>query len=353
MKLSTSALAILASITAASALAAEKPVFTDRVFGSVFYEYYMPDKGKKSESPNWSYLDNGDGYGLELGYYFNEQWALRLDYGRLDLENGLTGSEIKSDRWGLNLLYTIPTTGVYIAGGLTHLNPDNLKNTNAINLGVGYKHFFNDNFALFAEMNRIQGVDKSFGDANAKAGFTVLFGSSPVVAAPTPAPVVAPVVVVADSDKDGVPDDRDLCPNTPITDKVDENGCSIFTEKEVNFSLKAQFAHDSDVVRPEYDAEIADLAAFLKRFPGTDVEISGHASNVGAPAYNMKLSQRRADAIAKILVNKHGIDASRVSAKGYGITRPKVEGNTKEAHAANRRIEAKVTATVKKAVQRQ
>ena len=170
---------------------------------------------------------------------------------------------------------------------------------------------------------------------------------------PTPAPEpVAPVVVVADSDKDGVPDSSDLCPGTPSTDKVDATGCSIFTEKEVNFTLKAQFANDSSEIKPEYSAEIADLAAFLKRFPGTDVEIGGHASNVGSAAYNLKLSERRADAVAKVLLNEHGISASRVTVKGYGISRPKVEGNTPAAHAANRRIEAVVTATIKEKVER-
>ena len=158
--------------------------------------------------------------------------------------------------------------------------------------------------------------------------------------------------MIGDADQDGVTDDKDQCANTPITDKVDTVGCSIFTEKEVNFTLKAQFANDSAEIKPEYRAEIADLAAFLKRFPGTDVEIGGHASNVGTPAYNLKLSQRRADAIAHTLITQFGINSARVKAVGYGVTKPRAAGNTAAAHAVNRRIEANVTASVKEAVTR-
>ena len=145
-------------------------------------------------------------------------------------------------------------------------------------------------------------------------------------------------------------DDKDQCANTPIKDKVDTVGCSIFTEQSVSIALNAQFDNDSAVVKPEYHADIEKLANFLKRFPNTDVEIGGHASNVGKPEYNMVLSDKRADAVAKILVEKYGISQSRVTSNGYGITKPLVAGDSKEAHAANRRIEAIVTTTEKQPV---
>lgn len=299
-------------------------------------------------------MDEGWGYGVELGYNLDENWALRLEFAKQRLEQLTTDDKIDGERVGLDVMYNLTNTGFYVLGGLKHLDVDNTDDATALNMGVGYRQYLNERVSLFGEANRLQGIGDSFADANIKLGLSVLFGDAPVVAEPTPAPepVQAPVVVVADSDKDGVPDSNDLCPGTPSTDKVDATGCSIFTEKEVNFTLKAQFDNDSSVIKPEYNAEIADLAAFLKRFPGTDVEIGGHASNVGGAAYNMKLSERRADAVAKVLVNEHGISSSRVSVKGYGVTRPKVEGNTPAAHAANRRIEAVVTATIKEKVER-
>lgn len=354
MKLSTSAIAIMATLLSTTALAdSSKPLVSDRAFGSVFAEYYLPD-GDKTESAEWAFMDEGWGYGVELGYNLNESWALRLEYAKQRLEQLTTDDKLDGKRVGLDVMYNLSNTGVYVLGGLKHLDVDSTDETTALNMGVGYRQYLNDRVSLFGEANRFQGIGDSFADANIKLGMSVLFGDAPVVAEPTPAPepVAAPVVVVADSDNDGVPDSSDLCPGTPSTDKVDATGCSIFTEKEVNFTLKAQFDNDSSVIKPEYDSEIADLAAFLKRFPGTDVEIGGHASNVGGAAYNMKLSERRADAVAKVLLNEHGISASRVTVKGYGVTRPKVEGNTPAAHAANRRIEAVVTATVKEKLER-
>ncbi|MBU0911435.1 MAG: OmpA family protein [Gammaproteobacteria bacterium] len=354
MKLSTSAIAIMATLLSTTALAdSSKPLVTDRAFGSVFAEYYLPD-GDKTESAEWAFMDEGWGYGVELGYNLNESWALRLEYAKQRLDQLTTDDTLDGKRIGLDVLYSLSNTGVYVLGGLKHLDVDSTDETTALNMGVGYRQYLNDRVSLYGEANRFQGIGDSFADANIKLGMSMLFGDAPVVAEPTPAPepVQAPVVVVADSDKDGVPDSSDLCPGTPTTDKVDATGCSIFTEKEVNFTLKAQFDNDSSVIKPEYNSEIADLAAFLKRFPGTDVEIGGHASNVGAAAYNLKLSERRADAVAKVLLNEHGISAGRVTVKGYGVTRPKVEGNTQAAHAANRRIEAVVTATIKEKVER-
>lgn len=354
MKLSTSALAIVAALLSTTALAdSSKPLVSDRVFGSVFGEHYLPDNDK-TESADWSYMDRGYGYGLELGYNLNETWALRAEFSRQHLKQLTTDDKLVGKRVGIDAVYSFADVPVYVLGGLKHLDVETVDNATAFNLGLGYRHYVTENFSLFAEANRFQGITESFADANVKFGMTVLFGDAPTVAEPTPAPepVAAPAPVVADSDKDGVPDSSDLCPGTPVTDKVDATGCSIFTEKEVNFTLKAQFDNDSSVIKPEYKAEIADLAAFLKRFPGTDVEIGGHASNVGTPAYNLKLSQRRADAVAQVLLNEHGISAGRVTATGYGVTRPKVDGNTAAAHAANRRIEAVVTATVKEKVER-
>jgi adhesin transport system outer membrane protein len=157
---------------------------------------------------------------------------------------------------------------------------------------------------------------------------------------------------VLDTDKDGVPDHQDLCPNTPITDKVDEKGCSIFDEKEINQTLKIEFDVDSSVVKQEYKAAIGELADLLKRFPETVVEIQGHASKQGSARYNRELSQRRADSVAKVLIEEFGIAADRVTSIGYGFSRPLLDFLTPEAHSVNRRIEAKVTGKSQEVVKR-
>jgi OOP family OmpA-OmpF porin len=350
MKLKTSAIAILAALPMlASAAAPTAAQLQDRVFGSVVYEGYFPD-ADKTESAEWANQDKGDGLGFNVGYRISPEWSIRAEYVRQSLDSLVANAkDVEGNRVGLDLGYHLPNTPYYLLGGVKNFTTG--RSASALNLGVGANWFVQDNLALFAEANRYQGISKSFADAAIKVGATYFFGDAPANE-PTPAPVVAPQPVVGDADKDGVTDDKDQCANTPITDKVDTVGCSIFTENSVSIALNAQFDNDSSVVKTQYHADIEKLANFLKRFPNTDVEIGGHASNVGTPAYNLALSQRRAEAIAETLVTQFGIDRARVKAVGYGITKPKASGKTAAAHALNRRIEATVTATVKEAVQR-
>lgn len=351
MKFKTSAIAIMAALPLFATAAPTGEQLQDRAFGSVFGEYYQADKDKLN-SASWMGQDEGSGYGFNVGYRVNESWAIRAEVARQFIDSDLVAYDIEGNRVGVDLNYYLSSLPMYIVGGVKNFTTG--QDASAANIGLGLEIFTNDNLAFFAEANRYQGISKSFADVGVKLGLTYHFGSAPAVVAPepAPAPAPAPAPVVGDADKDGVTDDKDQCADTPITDKVDTVGCSIFTESSVSINLNAQFDNDSAVVKSEYHADIEKLANFLKRFPNTDVEIGGHASNVGKPAYNLKLSQRRADAVADVLVNQFGIDRSRVKAVGYGVTKPKVAGNTKAAHAANRRIEGVVTASVKEAVQR-
>ena len=150
--------------------------------------------------------------------------------------------------------------------------------------------------------------------------------------------------VELDSDNDGVIDRLDRCPDTPESDKVDSNGCSIFTDKEVSIELNVQFANNSAEIDQPGHSDFVEFAAFLKRFPETQAEIAGHSSKAGAADYNLQLSQRRADAVKDLMVNRYGISASRLNAIGYGEERPLDDSGTAEAARKNRRIEAIVTA---------
>ena len=182
MKLSTSAIAIMATLLSTAALAdSSKPLVTDRAYGSVFGEYYMPD-GDKTESAEWAFADKGWGYGVELGYNLNETWALRLEYAKQRLEQLTTDNKIDGERIGLDVLYSVPGTGMYLLGGLKNLDIETVDDTTALNVGVGYRQYLNDRVSLFGEMNRFQGISDSFADANIKLGMSVLFGDAPVVA---------------------------------------------------------------------------------------------------------------------------------------------------------------------------
>ncbi|PKM17701.1 MAG: hypothetical protein CVV11_16435 [Gammaproteobacteria bacterium HGW-Gammaproteobacteria-15] len=359
MKLNKTFLAVAAALPlfsfAANADTVTAADLKERVFGSLFGEYYMPDT-KKTESPDWNYMEKDWGYGVELGYYLTEQWAIRAEYARMEMQSKLDGSDVNGNRYGLDVMYHLPQlSSVYLVGGLKRF--DAAQNTTAFNVGLGYKHFFNQNFALYAEANRYQGIDESYGDAGIKLGMTYAFGSPAAKAAPTPAPApAAPVqAAVVDSDGDGVPDSADKCANTPANHKVDATGCTIFEEKMAavgDVDIEVRFAFDSATIPANKISDVEGLGAFMQRFPESTVVIEGHASNIGNPTYNMRLSERRANSVADILKNKFNIAPSRIKSVGYGVTRPRVEGNTSAAHAANQRIEAKVTATIKEPVLR-
>ncbi|MDP2714505.1 OmpA family protein [Rheinheimera sp.] len=366
MKLNKTFLAVAATLPLLSANVFADAVtaadLKERVFGSLFGEYYMPDTDK-TESAAWDYMEKDWGYGVELGYYLTENWALRAEYARMEMQSLLDGSDVNGNRYGIDALYHLGAMpSVYLVGGLKRMDAG--QSTTAFNLGLGYKHFFNQNFALFAEANRYQGIDESYGDAGIKLGMTYLFGTAAAKAAPTPAPAPAPVraepvapapVAVADADSDGVPDNMDKCAGTPAVHKVDASGCTVYVEKMAavgDIDIEVRFPFDSAVVGAEQRADVDNLGAFMQRFTESTVMIEGHASNTGNPAYNMRLSERRANAVADILKNNFDVDPSRISAVGYGVTRPRVEGNTSEAHAANQRIEAKVTAKIKEPVLR-
>ena len=96
--------------------------------------------------------------------------------------------------------------------------------------------------------------------------------------------------------------------------------------------------------------DIQRLADFMKAYKNTTVDIEGHSSAAGNDAYNLMLSQKRADAVQNALISKFNIDASRLSATGFGETQLISQGNTRADHNINRRVVAKIETTIKEVV---
>jgi len=139
-----------------------------------------------------------------------------------------------------------------------------------------------------------------------------------------------------DDDNDGVPNDIDQCPNTPAGVVVDERGC----EKVIVLrDLDVNFAFDSYKVGPKYAAEIKKVADFMGEHPDYKVVLAGHTDSVGAEAYNQKLSEKRAKAVADVLAG-YGVSEDKISTVGYGELKPIATNKTKEGRAQNRRVEA-------------
>ncbi|MCH7402806.1 OmpA family protein [Belliella kenyensis] len=126
-----------------------------------------------------------------------------------------------------------------------------------------------------------------------------------------------------DSDGDGIPDHLDKCPFAP--GPASNDGCPVEEVKEVDYFKKAinegyvnvYFAFDSAKPLGYSASSVSYVANFLKKNPSVKLEVKGYADELGPEDYNLKLSERRAKAVYDQLVAA-GIDASRITYKGYG-----------------------------------
>ena len=91
-------------------------------------------------------------------------------------------------------------------------------------------------------------------------------------------------------------------------------------------------------IRPEAAPELNKVQAMLTANPTMKLNIEGHTDSIGLPAYNQKLSADRADALKAWLV-AHGTDAGRLSAAGFGDTKPVGDNSTEDGRSQNRRVE--------------
>ncbi len=137
-------------------------------------------------------------------------------------------------------------------------------------------------------------------------------------------------VVHVDSDGDGAFDDVDECPDTPVGAIVDDRGCWVV--KGVQFDYKKWN------VKPQFNSNLDNIENILKNNPGLNIRIEGHTDDVGSKKYNIGLSGKRAQAIKNYLVNK-GIDPSRITTTGLGYAQPIADNDTPKGRALNRRAE--------------
>ncbi|MBV6417355.1 MAG: hypothetical protein CMLOHMNK_02017 [Steroidobacteraceae bacterium] len=134
-----------------------------------------------------------------------------------------------------------------------------------------------------------------------------------------------------DGDHDGVVDRIDLCPDTPAGEKVDEVGCSY------NLRLRVFFDNDSANLKPESYPDLDRAVALMKRNELVRATVEGHTDSNGSDAYNLRLSQKRADAVRQYMIDQ-GIAAARLDAVGRGESQPRADNKTAEGRAENRRV---------------
>ena len=146
-----------------------------------------------------------------------------------------------------------------------------------------------------------------------------------------------------DSDGDGIQNDKDKCPNTPKNREVDANGCTVKKEvKSEVMSGDANFEYNKAELQPYAFAKLDEIAITLKNNSDYYARILGYTDSIGSEEANLKLSLKRAQAVADYLILK-GVNRNRLQIVPMGEANPVVSNITAAGRAANRRVEIKIS----------
>jgi len=397
--------ALIAASFSSAALAEDHGPTQGKFYLAPFGHFYAPPDGVNLDDD----LDLGYGGGLGYGFtkrLLGEINYLRSDH---DIEVPGRDDEAKTEQVWLDLVYKLTDTEFerftpYLVGGLGKMESTiqggfSRVRDNQANAGIGFFSNMGRRLALRGDVRGVYSVDEGGLQPFFKVGLTAMLGNlgGGEVAGPsdsdgdgvydaddrcpnTPAGTAVDGDGCAlqgpgDADGDGVNDDADRCPTTPagvqvdsrgcaldgdgdgVPDyldkcpdsergaKVDADGCYVELEKEVTIDLNLEFDTNSADLRSDHYPEIQRVVDFLRQYPTASAVIEGHTDSRGAAAYNQSLSERRAASVRNYLSSQGGIDAGRLTSRGYGETRPKASNDTAEGRQENRRVSAVVAGT--------
>jgi len=148
-----------------------------------------------------------------------------------------------------------------------------------------------------------------------------------------------------DTDGDGTLDKDDKC--VDVVGPASNNGCpeeviSAAAEKQLNdFAKTINFNSNRFSFKTGVSVQLDAIVSLMKEFNKANFNIAGYTDSTGRDSYNLKLSEKRANAVVKYLVD-HGISADRITSKGYGEANPIDTNDTAKGRANNRRVEIQV-----------
>ncbi|EAI3801372.1 fibronectin-binding outer membrane protein CadF [Campylobacter coli] len=283
-------------------------------------------------------MDNRYAPGVRLGYHFDDFWLDQLELGLEHYSDvKYTNSTLTTD---ITRTYLSAIKGIDLGekfyfyglagGGYEDFSKGAFDNKSGGfgHYGAGLKFRLSDSLAL-----RLETRDQiSFHNANhswvSTLGISFGFGAKreKVVAEQVKEVAIEPRVAVPTQSQ---------CPAEPREGAMlDENGC----EKTISF--EGHFGFDKVDINPAFEEKIKEIAQILDENARYDTILEGHTDNIGSRAYNQKLSERRAESVAKEL-EKFGVDKDRIQTVGYGQDKPRSSNETKEGRADNRRVDAK------------
>lgn len=373
-KTTRAALTLALAATALPALAADET--RPYIFGG--YQTVITDGADRS-------ADNGEGYAFSAGKALNKYWGVEFGGFHQTFDAaGAAGNNFRELGGHLDALFFYSRDRAfspYVTLGAGAMKNRNKTTGNEASdpfgtLGVGFFKYFGDEsrYGLRADVRYrfvdtdVPGLDSSLVEPVAKIGLVAALG---------PKGSGAGEVAGPDADGDGIPDDADLCPNTPKGVKVDSKGCPVDSDgdgvpdaidkcpgsksgvkvdsagcpktgadgegpnrrfEDVHFEFDKSDL--TDYARSILDNASKAIGGLSQQYPSLKVDVSGHTDWVGTDAYNQALSERRANSVKQYLTRK-GVDAKRVNTYAYGESKPVATNETDEGRAQNRRAEVR------------
>ena len=336
------ALAALSSLGFLPMAQAADKVVDDRFYVAPFGTFVQPGGDRQS--------NNGWGGGMGFGKMLNEHFNVELKgfyqnlsggkYGGSDMTGGIAEAQyyIMRDKFS-----------PYMVIGLGGMNTShNYKSGAGLigEAGAGFTYEVSDHFLVRSDVRyrynqnfnaNLQPGTNEFHDMVVNLGFVIPFGDKPQLAVAEEAPIPPPTPVAIadcsslDTDNDDVNDCDDQCPTTLPDVQVSVVGCWI---------VDVKFDNDKAIIKPQYFGNLDNVAKRIKEYPELRIEIQGHTSKTGGFKHNMALSERRALAVKKYLVD--GTDSPNLTTQGYGWSRPIDTNETEAGRANNRRVQLEV-----------
>ncbi|MCH8543201.1 MAG: OmpA family protein [Alcanivorax sp.] len=299
-----------------------------RASHSFFYE-------NRVWEPNSDGLENNTFFGGQIGWRFSPAWSVQATYeeaeGKLDskydtgvrLNNNTYYVSLRNHFHNTSLLGFEPYAGINVGENRQSLRspPGDRKEEDlmaGVELGL-QRALIQDRLSLDIGTRHAYSHDRYYTYGQVYAGLNLMLGArtasqpepEPRAEQPAPAPAPQPQVV----------------------------------RRQVEETHQATFDFDDASISDSNRADLVEAARFLREHPQTRVTLEGHTCNMGPEEYNQRLSERRAEAAKRLMIDE-GVTENRIDVVGKGEREPVADNSTREGRAENRRVEAIITGTV-------
>jgi OOP family OmpA-OmpF porin len=219
--------------------------------------------------------------------------------------------------------------------GVEVFDHEHFDNENGVfgNYGVGYKYTFDNDMALKADVRHL--IETDHGDNNLiyTVGLAIPFGKKMLKKAPMKEPMPPKAKPIMQAKPQAMPKKEHIQKEAMQDSMIEKKGNVHFVNLNLNFD------YDSAQIKPQYHKKLKAFTQFFNANTQLKARIEAHTDSIGSHAYNLKLSQRRANSTLEAL-KSFNIDTSRLTTKGLGESKPIASNSTSEGRAQNRRVHA-------------